>query len=1060
MGKILGLDIGISSVGWGIIEENTGEIIDAGVRLFEEAERNANEERRSFRGTRRLIRRRGHRLERAIQLFNKYELPVTGIGKFDPYITRYNAIYADVSKEELVAALYHLVKMRGTTLDSPEDDKDNDNELSTKAQIARNKELLKDRYICELQLKRRENGERIRGPHNRFRTDDYVKEAKAILNTQRKVYPEIDETFINSLISLIRTRRAYYEGPGSEKSPTPYGQYFINEHGEIEHISMINKMRGNCTYFPEELRIAKMSVTADIFNMLSGDLNKIQLNGEYLSYEDKLYLFNNFIKKGKNITLKQILKYKGLSDDSDARGFRINMKNGKPEFTEFKGFKEIRKIVNNHNLPEQILDDIDLMDEIAEILTAEKSYERREEQLDKLFKEFDANIRKQIVDAFKESTAFTGYHALSKKAMNIIMEDLWHTNKNQMELFTEVGLEQKRYSNITNSKKIKFDDTAILSTVAKRAHREAIKIVNEIRKKYGEMDAIVIETAREKNSEDKREQYRKLQREMGKFEKEMAELLGVKSLAELKLNGKQILALKLLKQQNWKSIYSGKSITAHDVVNDRFMFEIDHIIPVSISFDDSQANKVVCLHGENQDKGQLTPYQYFQTQRRPRSFDEFKTEVMSLYNSGNINGKKKDYLLEMRDVKHNDELQKEFINRNLVDTQYAMRSFSMNLRSFFKAHNIDTKVLSIRGSFTAALRRQARFDKEREENHAHHAIDALIVASIGRMRIFDFFSTFDMNEIGVVVDRVTGEVLSEEEMFDNKFINFLRNLRSYESKVKYSHKVDRKANRTISNQTIYATREKDGDTYTIGKYKNIYNLDRQKAKELIDKLIKRPDDFLIAKHNPEVMEIIQKIIVEYKNEPNPFAAYYNEHGYIFKDGKVPVKALRYYRERVGVHMDISHKYPESRNSVVLKSIKSVRIDLYRNNEGKYKYLGVPYHWFEQEGNRFVLNMDKYNAEKEKNYKQIDDSYEFQFSLYKNDLFSFEKDGERHFRIFRGDNNPRQNKIEVDYVWKTKKQQKEGFLAPSTISNVFKYNVDILGNTYKIEQENFKNYLQN
>lgn len=1060
MGKILGLDIGISSVGWGIIEENTGEIIDAGVRLFEEAERNANEERRSFRGTRRLIRRRGHRLERAIQLFNKYELPVTGIGKFDPYITRYNAIYADVSKEELVAALYHLVKMRGTTLDSPEDDKDNDNELSTKAQIARNKELLKDRYICELQLKRRENGERIRGPHNRFRTDDYVKEAKAILNTQRKVYPEIDETFINSLISLIRTRRAYYEGPGSEKSPTPYGQYFINEHGEIEHISMINKMRGNCTYFPEELRIAKMSVTADIFNMLSGDLNKIQLNGEYLSYEDKLYLFNNFIKKGKNITLKQILKYKGLSDDSDARGFRINMKNGKPEFTEFKGFKEIRKIVNNHNLPEQILDDIDLMDEIAEILTAEKSYERREEQLDKLFKEFDANIRKQIVDAFKESTAFTGYHALSKKAMNIIMKDLWHTNKNQMELFTEVGLEQKRYSNITNSKKIKFDDTAILSTVAKRAHREAIKIVNEIRKKYGEMDAIVIETAREKNSEDKREQYRKLQREMGKFEKEMAELLGVKSLAELKLNGKQILALKLLKQQNWKSIYSGKSITAHDVVNDRFMFEIDHIIPVSISFDDSQANKVVCLHGENQDKGQLTPYQYFQTQRRPRSFDEFKTEVMSLYNSGNINGKKKDYLLEMRDVKHNDELQKEFINRNLVDTQYAMRSFSMNLRSFFKAHNIDTKVLSIRGSFTAALRRQARFDKEREENHAHHAIDALIVASIGRMRIFDFFSTFDMNEIGVVVDRVTGEVLSEEEMFDNKFINFLRNLRSYESKVKYSHKVDRKANRTISNQTIYATREKDGDTYTIGKYKNIYNLDRQKAKELIDKLIKRPDDFLIAKHNPEVMEIIQKIIVEYKNEPNPFAAYYNEHGYILKDGKVPVKALRYYRERVGVHMDISHKYPESRNSVVLKSIKSVRIDLYRNNEGKYKYLGVPYHWFEQEGNRFVLNMDKYNAEKEKNYKQIDDSYEFQFSLYKNDLFSFEKDGERHFRIFRGDNNPRQNKIEVDYVWKTKKQQKEGFLAPSTISNVFKYNVDILGNTYKIEQENFKNYLQN
>lgn len=1061
MGKILGLDIGISSVGWGIIEEETGEIVDAGVRLFEEAERNVNEDRRSFRGTRRLIRRKVHRLERAKQLFEKYDLPLTGIGKVDPYIARYNAIYDNVSKEELVAALYHLVKKRGTTLDSPgNDEKFSDNELSTKAQIAKNRKLLKNQYICEVQLNRRKNGERIRGPHNRFRTEDYVKEAMAILNKQKEVYQEIDDEFIESLISLIQTRREYYEGPGSKKSPTPYGRFFVNEYGEIEEVSMIDKLRGYCTYFPEEPRIAKMSITADIFNMLSGDLNKIQLDGEYLTFEDKLYLYKNIIKKGKNITLKQILKYKGLPDDTDVRGFRVNMKNGKPEFTKFEGFKEIRKIVHNHNLPEQILDDVDLMDEIAEILTAEKSYHRREKQLNKMFKDFNNEIRGKMVDAFKESTAFKGYHSLSKKAMNLILDDLWHTNKNQMELFAEIGLEQKRFTNTGNSKNIQFDDTAILSTVAKRAHREAIKIVNAVRKKYGELHAIVVETAREKNSEEKREQYRKLQREMGKFEKEMAELLGVESLSELKLNGKQLLALKLLKQQNWKSIYSGKSITAQDVVHNRHMFEIDHIIPISISFDDSQSNKVVCLHGENQDKGQLTPYQYFQTQKRPRPFEEFKADVLSLYKGGNINRKKKEYLLEMRDVKNNKELQKEFINRNLVDTQYAMRSFSMNLRSFFRANNIDTKVISIRGSFTAALRRRARFDKEREENHAHHAIDALIVAAIGRMKIFDFFITFDMDETGAVINRETGEILTEEEMFDNKFINFLRNLRNYESKVKYSHKVDRKPNRSISNQTIYGTRKKNDEYYTIGKYNDIYSLDRQEAKKLIDRLKKRPEDFFITKHNPDVMETILKIIDEYNSEPNPFSAYYQDHGFILKDGKIPVKTLRFYRERVGIHLNISHKYPGTRNPVVLKSIKSVRIDLYRNKEGKYKYLGVPYHWFKKVGKFYVLDMDRYNEEKLKSYKQIDKSYEFQFSLYKNDLFSYEKDGEQYFRIFRGDNNPRQNRIEVDYVWKTKNTQKEGLLYPSSISNIKKYNVDILGNTYKIEKEKFDNRLQN
>ncbi|KYD07633.1 hypothetical protein B4102_2930 [Heyndrickxia sporothermodurans] len=112
MKKVLGLDIGISSVGWGIIDQETGEIIDAGVRLFEEASRNANEERRGFRGSRRLKRRRIHRLERARQLFENNNLPLTGIGKIDPYRARYKSIYGTVTKEELTSALYHLLNFR------------------------------------------------------------------------------------------------------------------------------------------------------------------------------------------------------------------------------------------------------------------------------------------------------------------------------------------------------------------------------------------------------------------------------------------------------------------------------------------------------------------------------------------------------------------------------------------------------------------------------------------------------------------------------------------------------------------------------------------------------------------------------------------------------------------------------------------------------------------------------------------------------------------------------------------------------------------------------------
>mgnify|MGYP001032257922 CR=1 FL=1 len=96
------------------------------------------------------------------------------------------------------------------------------------------------------------------------------------------------------------------------------------------------------------------------------------------------------------------------------------------------------------------------------------------------------------------------------------------------------------------------------------------------------------------------EVYKDFQKKQGKFEKEMANTIGVPSLKELKLNSKQHLALKLWDAQDGYCLYSGKRIDPHDIVRDFSLFEIDHIIPISISFDDSQENKVLCYREENQ----------------------------------------------------------------------------------------------------------------------------------------------------------------------------------------------------------------------------------------------------------------------------------------------------------------------------------------------------------------------------------------------------------------------------------------------------------------------------
>lgn len=1079
---VLGLDIGISSVGWGIINEKTGDIIDAGVRLFEEADRNANEDRRNFRGARRLKRRRKHRLERTRELLNNNELPTEKIQETDPYVARYQGLRAHINKNQLAAALYHLVKRRGTTIDTPEEeDKTSGSKLSTKEQLKRNAELLNTEfnYIVEIQYNKLKNNEPIRTHENRFTTEEYEKEARALLSKQQEYYPEIlTKEFVESYIDLLNNRRKYYEGPGSKKSPTPYGRYFLDEDGKLQEESMIEKMRGKGTYFTDEPRIAKRAYTAELFNILN-ELNNIRYpksdNGEVekitsLTQEQKEVLINDFPLKDKNLTLKRLADFLKVSDELTIKGLPLNMKTGKPQFSSMNGLKQLKKYLKGLSLPENFFSNSEVLDEIANILTGEKGFERRIEQLSALFDTHYNDPLREVVDVLKYDTEFKAYHSLSKKGIESILQELWETDKNQMVLFTEKGLGKSRLEKLQGKTNIKFDDNAILSTVAKRAHRETIKVTNEVRKQYGELDYVVVEMAREKNSDEKRKQISQFQRQAGKFEKEMAELLDVDELKDLRLNGKQMRALKFWKEQDGKCIYSGKGISLHEIVKDFSKFEIDHIIPLSYSYDDSQQNKVLCYRMENQDKGQLTPFQYFQSGKAKRSFTEFKVATETLFTSKKISKKKLNYLLEMRDVKNDEEIQKEFINRNLVDTRYAMRSFQQTLRTFYQNNDIDTTVLSIRGSFTSALRRRAKFHKDRDEDYSHHAIDALIVAGIGRMPLLEQFKTIDMNDEGIVIDKETGENLSEREVLEPA-LKFLGRLKNYTIK-RYSHKVDRKPNRTMTNQTLYSTREKDGDKYVVGKVKNIYELDKKGYESLKKRIEKNPDLFLMAQHDPKTWELVRKVMKEHADADNPFQDYREEHGYILKDGKVPVKGLKYLEEKLGIHVDITGKFNGAKNNVILKKRKSIRVDVYMDDKGKYKYLGVPYNWFKKENNSYILDMCKYNGDHGRNasYKKIDDSFEFQFSLYKNDRISYEKEekienpetGEKvkklikYNKIYRGDYSPRANKIEVKdiYFWDSKQQA----VSIGTVRKLFKFNVDVLGNEYMVKKEEFQNVL--
>ena len=75
----IGLDLGTTSIGWAVVNNDKNRIEDLGVRLFESAENPKNGEslatpRREARSMRRRLARRGYRLLKVKDIFISYNL--------------------------------------------------------------------------------------------------------------------------------------------------------------------------------------------------------------------------------------------------------------------------------------------------------------------------------------------------------------------------------------------------------------------------------------------------------------------------------------------------------------------------------------------------------------------------------------------------------------------------------------------------------------------------------------------------------------------------------------------------------------------------------------------------------------------------------------------------------------------------------------------------------------------------------------------------------------------------------------------------------------------------
>lgn len=1044
MKKVLGLDLGITSVGYGIVDENYN-IIDYGVRLFEERDADKNGKRRLRRSQRRLKSRKRNRIMAMKYLLVKNHLLDSINEELLPnvYELRKRGLHEKLEPKELASALVHLAKRRGSSLEVAIDESDKEN-MENAASLVRNTKMLQDKnqYICELQLEKLNNGGTIRSHDNIFRTEDYIKEAKQILNNQ-----DLASDLKEKILELIKRRRLYSEGPGSEKFPTPYGSYRLktDEEGNevIEHVNLIELMRGKCSIFKDEPRIAKSSYEACLFNLLN-DLNNLTIYdseiGRKITKEEKLSLIEEYVNKKGNLTIPQLCKFLKV-DKKQVDGFRKS-KSDTPLLTTFDTFAKILK--KNLNLSTAQIDNI------IEILTKTQIVEERCSEIHKL----DYDLTEEVVFDLANLTKVNGYHALSKKAMDILIPQLIDTSKNQMQLIQDLGLNAQVDEKYI-SKDIPFDDEAIISPVAKRVHHEAIRIVNALRKEYGEFDTIVIETTRAKNSKDERDRIQKRQKKMEDAKAKTDQIIRDLEKNPDKYNNKTKLKLRLYNEQMCNSMYSGDPIDLDLLISDPTAYEIEHIIPYAVSFNNTLNNKCLVSKTENQKKGRRTPWAYFASGDAigtNNTFEKFKAFVERL----DIDPAKKKNLLDQRDLTKFDNME-EFTERNLIDTSYGIRTVMNTMQSFFKVSDINCNVKTIRGAITSTFRGIAELDKSRDE-YIHHAVDALIIAGTA------FQATFNNIFNAKKVQREDGSlrktfVLADDPLDDTKFLRFVRNLKNLDvNEYHFSYKVDTKTNRQFSDETIYSTRIVDGEELIVKKYKDIYGSEG----ESLAKLFKdgNENDLLMAKNDEATFKLFKDIYQAYQHEKNPFLKYKEENGFIrkySKKGNGPIiTSVKYYASKLGNHVDISNNYnlENSKKRVVLTQISPYRTDIYQSVDGTYKMLTVRRNHIRQIAGKNVINKDEYN--KLLRMKNILDSDKFLFSLYRNSILGIKnkKDSEIQLYCFIGTNNDISNKIEVKLICAHSDKRCKPTIGKN-IEILEKYDVSLLGKYQKVKQERLK-----
>lgn len=337
-------------------------------------------------------------------------------------------------------------------------------------------------------------------------------------------------------------------------------------------------------------------------------------------------------------------------------------------------------------------------------------------------------------NSYSEACSLAGYNHSSSITKE---ENDKRELKEKLELLPKNSLRNPVVEKILNQM-VNVINAIIADPSMGRPDEIRIELARELKKNAAERAEMTIHINKAKSEHDN---YRKiLTTEFGIPNPTRNDIIRYKLYEELKVNG-------------YKTLYSNTYIPREKLFSKEF--DVEHIIPKALLFDDSFSNKTICARQENLDKGNKTAFDFIQSFYGKEKFEEYLQRIESLakIKEGDtfVISKAKYKKLLLPEI----EIGEGFIERDLRNSQYIAKKAKSMLLDICKT------VVPTTGSITDRLRedwglinimQELNFEKYKKlgliemvekkdgsfkeritdwtkrNDHRHHAMDALTVA--------------------------------------------------------------------------------------------------------------------------------------------------------------------------------------------------------------------------------------------------------------------------------------------------------------------------------------------